>query len=329
MKCRGKPADSEGINVVGRSSRTAPVVAVLLGGPSAEREVSLSSGRECAHALRQAGYEVIEVDPGTERGPQAVARLCAALSEAAPDVVFNALHGRWGEDGAIQGLLGWMNLPYTHSGVLASALAMDKTRAKDALRVAGLPVMDSVIATLDEVRAAHVLPAPYVVKPNDEGSSVGVVIVRAENNGPPDLPPGMPPRVMVETYAPGRELTVAVLGDHALGVTEIVTNGWYDYDAKYREGGSRHVIPADIPENIAEACRRMAVQAHEVLDCRGLTRTDFRWDDTRGLDGLIILEVNTQPGMTPTSLAPEQAAHAGIDFPALMRWMVEDALCSR
>ncbi|UFM63887.1 D-alanine--D-alanine ligase [Paracoccus sp. MA] len=290
-----------------------------MGGPSAEREVSLSSGRECAIALRQAGYEVVELDAGRD--------LPARLAEHAPDVVFNALHGRWGEDGCVQGLLEWLGWRYTHSGVLASALAMDKTRAKQALREAGLPVVDSLIADADEVRARHVMAPPYVVKPNDEGSSVGVYIVHEAANGPPQLSPQMPARVMVETYAPGRELTVAVLGDRALGVTEIVTKGWYDYDAKYKPGGSTHVIPAAIPDEIAAACREQAVRAHQALGCRGLTRTDFRWDESRGLAGLIILEVNTQPGMTPTSLAPEQAAHAGMDFPALCRWIVEEALC--
>ncbi|MDO5632848.1 MAG: D-alanine--D-alanine ligase [Paracoccus sp. (in: a-proteobacteria)] len=293
-----------------------------MGGPSAEREVSLSSGRECANALRVAGYEVIEIELGRERGPEIVAR----LRDAVPDVVFNALHGRWGEDGCVQGLLEWLGLPYTHSGVLASALAMDKTRSKDAFRAAGLPVLDSVIADADEVRRRHVLPPPYVVKPNDEGSSVGIYIVAEGANGPPALADTMPARVMVETYAPGRELTTAVMGGRALGVTEIITEGWYDYDAKYRAGGSRHVIPADIPDEITAACLDYAVRAHDALGCRGLSRTDFRWDDTRGLAGLYLLELNNQPGMTPTSLAPEQAAHAGIDFPALMRWMVEDAL---
>ena len=304
---------------MGRSSRTAPNVVVLMGGPSAEREVSLSSGRECANALRQAGYDVTELDAGRD--------LPARLAELAPDVVFNALHGRCGEDGCVQGLLEWLGLTYTHSGVLASALAMDKDRAKTAFRDAGLPVLESVIADADEVRARHVLPPPYVVKPNNEGSSVGVYIVHEAANAPPQLSDQMPARVMVETYAPGRELTVAVLGDRALGVTEIVTEGWYDYDAKYRPGGSRHVIPAEIPDGIAAACRDYAVRAHQVLGCRGLSRSDFRWDDTRGLDGLIILETNTQPGMTPTSLAPEQAAHAGMDFPALCAWIVEEARC--
>lgn len=314
---------AKGEKVAGRSSRAAHSVAVLMGGPSAEHEVSLSSGRECANALRVAGYDVTEIVLDKARGQD----LAGLLRAAAPDVVFNALHGRWGEDGCVQGLLEWLGLPYTHSGVLASALAMDKSRAKEAFRAAGLPVVESVIADADEVRRRHVIPPPYVVKPNDEGSSVGVYIVQDGANQPPDLSPDMPDRVMVEAYAPGRELTTTVMGDRALDVTEILTEGWYDYAAKYTVGGSRHVVPAQIPEEIRAACLDLAVRAHKALGCRGLTRTDFRWDETRGLAGLIILEVNTQPGMTPTSLAPEQAAHHGIDFPALMRWMVEDALC--
>ena len=310
--------------MAGVSSRTAPTVAVLMGGPSAEREVSLDSGRGCADALRRAGFEVTELTlPAALNG----AELAAQLTALKPDVVFNALHGRWGEDGRIQGLLDWLGLPYTHSGVLASALAMDKTRSKDVFRAAGLPVLDSVIADADEVRARHVLPPPYVVKPNDEGSSVGVYIVHEAANGPPQLASDMPGRVMVETYAPGRELTVAVLGDRALTVTEIVTTGWYDYDAKYKPGGSHHILPADVPDEIAQACKDHALRAHRVLGCKGITRSDFRWDDTRGLAGLYLLELNNQPGMTATSLAPEQAAHVGMDFPALVRWMVEDALC--
>jgi D-alanine-D-alanine ligase len=309
--------------VSGKSSRTAHTVAVLMGGPSAEREVSLSSGRECAAALRVAGYQVTEIELGAQLGADVILRLI----ELRPDVVFNGLHGRWGEDGCIQGMLEWLNLPYTHSGVLASALAMDKSRAKDVFRAAGLPVLDSLIADADEVRSRHVMAPPYVVKPNNEGSSVGVYIVHDGANQPPQLSDAMPAHVLVETYAPGRELTTAVLGDRGLGVTEIVTEGWYDYDAKYKTGGSRHVIPAEIPAEITAACLDYAVRAHRALGCTGLSRSDFRWDDTRGLDGLIILETNTQPGMTPTSLAPEQAAHAGISFPELMRWMVEDALC--
>ncbi len=292
-----------------------------MGGPSAEREVSLSSGRECAAALREAGYEVVEVDAGRD--------LAVVLSDLKPDVVFNALHGRWGEDGCVQGLLEWMQIPYTHSGVLASALALDKQRTKAAYRAAGLPVVESRIARKDDVARAHVMDPPYVVKPNNEGSSVGVYIVHEAANAPPQLSDDMPQWVMVEAFAPGRELTTSVIGDRALGVTDIITEGWYDYHAKYSVGGSRHVIPADIPAEIAAACEDYALRAHEVLGCRGLSRTDFRWDEARGLDGLILLETNTQPGMTPTSLSPEQAQAAGMSFPQLCDWLVKDASCNR
>ncbi|TNF11059.1 MAG: D-alanine--D-alanine ligase [Rhodobacteraceae bacterium] len=307
--------------MAGMSSRASHRVAVLLGGPSAEREVSLSSGRECAKALRTAGFEVIEIDAGED--------LPQRLADARADCVFNALHGRWGEDGCVQGLLEWLRIPYTHSGVLASALAMDKARAKQAYAAVDLPIVQSVIAAKEEVMARHVLPAPYVVKPNNEGSSVGVYLVMDGANSPPKLSEQMPAEVMVETYAPGRELTVSVMGDRALCVTEIITEGWYDYDAKYRPGGSRHVLPAELPNEITEACLDYALRAHQVLGCRGLSRTDFRWDEGRGLAGLVLLETNTQPGMTPTSLAPEQAAHCGIDFPTLCAWLVEDASCDR
>jgi D-alanine-D-alanine ligase len=292
-----------------------------MGGLSAEREVSLSTGRGCARALREAGYEVVELDAGRD--------LAARLSEIGPDVCFNALHGRWGEDGCVQGLLEWLAIPYTHSGVLASALAMDKARAKDLFRAAGLPVADSLIARVDEVQARHVMAPPYVVKPNNEGSSVGVYIVPAGANAPPKLGPEMPASVMVEAYVPGRELTVSVLGDRAMCVTEILTDGWYDYHAKYAPGGSRHVCPAAVPAGIAAACRDYALRAHRALGCRGLSRTDFRWDEGRGLAGLVLLEINTQPGMTPTSLSPEQAAAEGMSFADLCRWLVEDASCDR
>ncbi|MCB6176556.1 D-alanine--D-alanine ligase [Rhodobacter sp. Har01] len=297
-----------------------PRVAVLMGGMSAEREVSLVSGRECAKALREAGYQVVEVDAGPD--------LVVQLSEIKPDVVFNALHGRWGEDGCVQGILEWLRLPYTNSGVLASALAMDKARAKEAYRAAGLPIVDSVIVAREDVEKGHVLPPPYVVKPNNEGSSVGVYIVHPGSNAP-RLADSMPARVMVETYAPGRELSVSVMGDRALAVTDILTEGWYDYDAKYKPGGSRHVLPAAMPAEITAACLDHALRAHRALGCRGLSRTDIRWDESRGLDGLILLETNTQPGMTPTSLAPEQAAFCGIRFPQLCDWMVRDASCDR
>jgi len=268
-----------------------------------------------------AGFEVIELDA---RGDVA-----QRLIEIAPDVVFNALHGRYGEDGCVQGILEWLRIPYTHSGVLASALAMDKARAKAAFVGAGLPVVNSRIATRVEVMAAHVLPPPYVVKPNNEGSSVGVYLVQEGANTPPRLSDDMPAEVMVEAFAPGRELTTTVLGDRALTVTDILTDGWYDYDAKYKPGGSRHVLPADIPAEIFDACLDYALRAHKVLACRGISRTDFRWDESKGLDGLILLETNTQPGMTPTSLVPEQAAHCGVAFVDLCRLLVEDASCDR
>ena len=298
-----------------------PRVAVLKGGMSAEREVSLSSGQECAKALREAGYtDVIEVDAGRD--------LVSRLVEIKPDVVFNALHGRWGEDGCVQGILEWLGLPYTHSGVLASALAMDKSRAKEAYRAAGLPVVEGVIATREEVEQDHVLPPPYVVKPNNEGSSVGVYIVHPGSNAP-RLAETMPAQVLVETYAPGHELSIAVMGDRALAVTDIITDGWYDYDAKYKPGGSRHQLPANMPDEVTAACLDYALRAHRALGCRGLSRTDMRWDDSRGVDGIVLLETNTQPGMTPTSLAPEQAAHHGISFAQLCDWLVRDASCNR
>ncbi|MFD1344717.1 D-alanine--D-alanine ligase [Litorisediminicola beolgyonensis] len=306
---------------MGMSSRAFRKVVVLKGGPSAEREVSLSSGRECAAALRAEGYEVTEV----EAGPDLVAR----LQEIAPDAVFNALHGRWGEDGCVQGLLEWLQIPYSHSGVLASALAMDKQRSKDVYRAAGLPVVESVIAPRDEVRVRHVMPPPYVVKPNNEGSSVGVYLVHDDANGPPQLSDEMPATVMVEAFAPGRELTVTVMGERALGVTDILTDGWYDYDAKYKPGGSRHVCPAELPDEIEALCLDHALAAHRALGCRGMSRTDFRWDDTKGAAGLVLLETNTQPGMTPTSLSPEQAALAGMSFGQMCAWILEDASCDR
>ncbi|PWE34054.1 D-alanine--D-alanine ligase [Maritimibacter sp. 55A14] len=303
------------------SSRTAPVVAVLMGGPSAEREVSLSSGRECANALRGEGFQVIELDAGPD--------LAARLDELRPDVAFNALHGRWGEDGCVQGLLEWIGLPYTHSGVLSSALAMDKERTKAVYRAAGLPVVESLLTERDVASRVHAMDPPYVIKPNNEGSSVGIYLVAEGANAPPKLPATMPETVMVEAYVPGRELTVTVMGDRALTVTDIITDGWYDYDAKYKHGGSRHVLPADLPGEIFDACLDYARRAHDALGCRGLSRTDFRWDETRGQDGLYLLETNTQPGMTPTSLSPEQAEHCGIGFGALCAWMVEDASCNR
>ncbi len=303
------------------SSRTTRV-AVLMGGRSAEREVSLVSGAECAKALRAAGFEVVEIDAGKD--------LAARLVAAAPDVVFNALHGRWGEDGCVQGLLETMGLPYTHSGVLASALAMDKMRAKEVFAARGVPVMPGRLVCRAEVEGSHPMEPPYVVKPYNEGSSVGVYIVQSGANGPARLAADAPDVLMVEKYAPGREMTVAVMGDRALTVTDIVSaTGWYDYHAKYAAGGSRHIIPADLPADVFEACLAHGLACHQALGCRGVSRVDLRWDETKGVGGLAVLELNTQPGMTPTSLVPEQAAHHGIDFPALCTWIVEDASCGR
>ncbi|MEM6745752.1 MAG: D-alanine--D-alanine ligase [Pseudomonadota bacterium] len=300
----------------------APRVAVLMGGPSAEREVSLVSGRKCADALAAGGFPVIEIDAGGD--------LPARLAEETPDVVFNALHGRWGEDGCVQGLLEWLRIPYTHSGVLASALAMDKPRAKEVFAANGLRVPAGRLVCKAEAAGAHPLAPPYVLKPHNEGSSVGIHIVGEGANGPAQLDPGGPEVLLAEEFVPGRELTVAVKGGEPLAVTDIVAKtGWYDFEAKYADGGSDHIVPAEIPAEVAEAAMQAAAKAHRALGCRGLSRADFRWDEGRGVDGLFILEVNTQPGMTPTSLAPEQAAHLGLSFEALCAWLVEDAPCGR
>ena len=301
-------------------------IAVLLGGRSAEREVSLVSGHACAEALRAEGFEAAEIDAKGE-----VAR---DLAEAAPDAVFNALHGRWGEDGSVQGLLELLRIPYTHSGVLASALATHKERAKDVFRAVGLPVAKSIVVARREASVRHAMEPPYVVKPVNEGSSVGVFIIRKGDNRPPgELGSeswSLGESVMVEEFIPGRELTVAVMGERALGVTEIVPRtAFYDYEAKYAPGGSDHILPARITEHIAKQAMDIAVRAHKALGCRGVSRADFRFDSTANRHKLVLLEVNTQPGMTPTSLVPEQARHIGVDFRALVRWIVEDASCDR
>ena len=302
-------------------------VAVLLGGRSAEREVSLTSGRGCAKALREEGFDVVEIDPRESD-------LAAQINAAKPDVVFNALHGRWGEDGSVQGLLELLAIPYTHSGVLASALAMHKQRAKDVFRAAGLPLVKSIVADRRAAAAGHLMDPPYVVKPVNEGSSVGVFIIRKGDNRPPAALGSdqwtLSDEMMVEEFVPGRELTVAVMGMRALAVTEITTNlEFYDYEAKYAAGGSIHTLPAKIPAAVAEEAMRLAERAHAALGCRGVSRTDFRYDDTAGKHRLVVLEVNTQPGMTPTSLVPEQAALGGMSYRALCRWIVEDASCDR
>src|SRR6185312_12300998 len=301
-------------------------IAVLMGGRSAEREVSLSSGRGVVKALREEGFDAAPLDPGDNPGQQ--------LFEAKPDAVFNALHGRFGEDGTVQGLLELMRIPYTHSGVLSSALAMHKQRTKDIYRAAGLPVVKSIVVDRREAAAAHLMEPPYVVKPVNEGSSVGVFIIRKGDNRPPEALGSekwnLSNEMMVEEFVPGRELTVAVMGHKGLGVTEITTKlEFYDYEAKYADGGSKHVLPAKIPEAIAKDAMRIAEAAHVALGCRGVSRTDLRYDDTGRKHRLVLLETNTQPGMTPTSLVPEQAAYAGYSYGKLCRWIVEDASCDR
>ena len=298
-------------------------VAVLMGGRSVEREVSLISGAACAGALREAGYRVSEIDVTDDLGA-----LMAAL-EPRPDVVFNALHGRFGEDGCVQGLLNLMALPYTHSGVLASALAMDKLAAKRAFSAVGVPVAEGVVATREQLLDGDVLERPYVVKPINEGSSVHVHILfdGDESLDADDWP--YDGDALVERYVPGRELTVAVMGDRALAVTEIrAHNQFFDYTAKYTNGRATHLIPAPIVSQAYDGALELALKAHDALGCRGVSRADIRYDDTGGEPGAFyVLEVNTQPGMTPLSLVPEQAAHCGISFAELVSWMVEHASC--
>jgi D-alanine-D-alanine ligase len=302
-------------------------VAVLMGGWSAEREISLRSGKACGEALSRLGYQVTRIDVGRD--------IAAVLATVKPDVALNVLHGSPGEDGTLQGILEIQAIPYTHSGVMASAVAMQKEVAKTLFRAAGVPVPDGIVASRFEVAKRHMLPPPYVIKPLAEGSSVGVFIVGADHHHPPqeltrhdwlygDL-------LMVENYIPGKELTCAVRGDVALGVIEIVpTVRFYDYEAKYAPGGSKHLLPAQISSFVYQEVRKLALAAHRALGCRGVSRADFRYDDrTDGPGGIFCLEVNTQPGMTETSLVPELAAHAGFTFDELVRWMVEDASLNR
>ncbi len=303
-------------------------VAVLMGGLSAERSVSLKTGQACALALEGEGFKVTRVDVGRD--------LAEVLAWLKPDVVFNALHGRFGEDGIVQGILEMMRIPYTHSGVLASALAMQKDRAKSVMKAAGVPVAEGITVSRFEAAKRHVMKPPYVVKPVSEGSSVGVIIVKEDRSHPPqelasdDWAFGE--SVLVERFIPGRELTCAVMDNKALGVIDIrpSTGVFYDFDAKYAKGGSIHVLPAEILPNIYHLVQKLALTAHQSLGCRGVSRMDFRYDDTpNGTGEVICLEVNTQPGMTETSLVPELAAHAGISFGELVKWMVQDATCDR
>jgi len=302
-------------------------VAVLMGGWSAEREVSLNSGKPCAEALERKGYRVTKIDVGRD--------IATVLQTFKPDVALNVLHGRPGEDGTLQGVLEVIGIPYSHSGVLASALAMQKDQAKIHFHAAGVPTPGGKVVSRIDAAKEHVLERPYVLKPVNEGSSVGVFIITAEHDYPPqeltraDWEFGE--MVLAEPFIPGKELTCAVIGDEALGVIDIVpTARFYDYEAKYAPGGSTHILPAQIKPFVYQEVRRLALAAHRALGCRGVSRADFRWDDTvEGIGGLVCLEVNTQPGMTETSLVPELAAHAGIPFAELVQWMVEDASLNR
>jgi D-alanine-D-alanine ligase len=303
-------------------------VAVLMGGWSSEREISLSTGKGAGAALERLGAKVSAVDAGRD--------IAEVLTRLKPDVAVNCLHGPWGEDGSVQGVLETLGIPYTHSGVLASALAMDKNKSKAVLKAAGVKVPGGGLYDRFEVARDHVMAPPYVVKPNAEGSSVGVFRVFEGANRPPQELASESwtygERVMVEPYIAGRELAVTVIGEaegpRALAVTDILSvSGFYDYEAKYAEGGSRHVLPADLPEHVTQKAMRQAVMAHVALGCRGVTRSDLRYDDLK--DELVLLELNNQPGMTPTSLVPEQAAFTGLDYDHLVLWMVEDASCPR
>ena len=302
-------------------------VAVLMGGWSAEREVSLSSGKACGRALEAGRFQVILVD--VKRN------IAEILQELRPDVAFNALHGKWGEDGSVQGILETLEIPYTHSGVLASAIAMNKEKSKAIFRSVGIPVADSVLVEVDKAAASHPMPLPYVIKPVAEGSSVGVHIVPVGANGPVATLLNerklYGEKVMVERFVPGKELTCAVMGDVALGVIEIVPRvGFYDYEAKYAPGGSNHILPAQVPYDVYRRVQQLSLMAHQALGCRGVSRADFRYNDTPGGEQeLVLLEVNTQPGMTATSLVPEMAQHAGHSFEQLVSWMVNDASVNR
>ena len=303
-------------------------VAVLMGGWSAEREVSLSSGEACSNALRNSGFNVVPIDVKRES-------IIAILQDLQPDVAFNALHGKWGEDGCASAMLETLQIPYTHSGVLASSLAMHKQKSKAIFREAGIPLAESKLVDIEIAAARHPMALPYVLKPVDEGSSVGVHIITRESNGPAAIiltqRELFGDQVMAERFIAGRELSCAMMGDVALGVTDIVSTGkFYDYKSKYTPGGSHHIFPAEIPADVYRKCQQYSLMAHQAIGCRGVSRADFRYDDTMGPNGeLILLEINTQPGMTGTSLVPELAAHAGHSFEELVTWMVNDASINR
>ena len=296
-------------------------ILILSGGISKERLISLDTGLQVAKELKKNGYKIKISEPDNN--------LEKDIKEFKPSIIFNALHGQFGEDGYIQTILEQFKIPYTHSGIMASALAIDKQRSKHIFSNSGLPTAPGFMIDKSGLLTSHPLDKPYVVKPINEGSSIGVYFVNPKEDPPLKVASDMPSILMVEEYIPGRELTVTVMGKKALVVTDIITQNWYDYDAKYKKGGSIHEVPAKIPEIIQEKCLEYALSAHELIGCRGISRADFRWDESLGLDGLILLEINTQPGMTPTSLVPEQAQICGIKFDDLCHWLVEDASCDR
>lgn len=296
-------------------------VALVRGGKSSERAVSFKTSEQCREALKLCGYEVVEIDADAE--------LLSNLKNLSPDVIFNALHGRWGEDGIIQGCFEWLEIPYTHSGVLASALAMNKQKARETFQRSGLPVANGFLVNSQILSEGHPMAVPYVIKPNNEGSSVGVNIIFDDQINLSLIINELPKTILIEEFIPGRELTVTVMDDKPLALTEIIPPVWYDYNAKYELGGSKHILPALVPDEITEACFSHAFKAHKALGCRGITRVDFRWNESLGPRGLIVLELNTQPGMTSTSLVPEQAKFCGISFQDLCKWIIEDASCLR
>ena len=302
-------------------SETNIKLALIKGGWSAEREVSLNTGQECATALRKLGYNVIEIN--------AVSNLLNDLVSIKPDLIFNCLHGRWGEDGVIQACFEWLGIPYTHSGVLASALAMDKQKSRHMFNSIGLPIATGFVIKSEDLQCSHPMTVPYVIKPRNEGSSVGVHIIHDVSKKVNNFSEKLPEYVLIEEFVPGRELTVTVMGNNTLEVTEIESPIWYDFNAKYSVGGSTHITPAKIPLDVKAACFDYALKAYNVLGCKGVARIDFRWNCTLGVNGLVVLELNTQPGMTKTSLVPEQAKACDISFEDLCRWIVEDASCDR
>ncbi len=296
-------------------------VALVKGGKSSERAISLKTSEQCAMALKTLGFKVIEIEADKE--------LVSNLLQIKPDVIFNGLHGRWGEDGVVQGCFEWLGIPYTHSGVLASAVAMNKQKAREVFKLNGLPIAEGFILQSKALSNGHPMMVPYVIKPNNEGSSVGVNIIFNEEDDLSAINELLPELILVEEFIPGRELTVTVMDGKALALTEIISPTWYDYDAKYQSGGSKHILPAIVPDQIRDICYSYAQRAHHALGCRGVTRIDFRWDDKRDTEGLVILELNAQPGMTTASLVPEQAKFRGISFVNLCKWMIEDASCLR